>query len=161
MILRPGYITAEMLKEVLEGVDTDRALMEGDADMPPKAPGMKYRHYAPKGNLTIVEGQADQVVKYVNEQTKRWMKEGRRTGVIATDETAGNYQADSIKSVGEREDEEQIAGQIFRILREFDDEGIEVIYTEGFESRGLGCAIMNRLLKAAGHQVIDLGGIQK
>jgi len=156
VILRPGYITEEMLGEVLESVDTDKALMDINSEKPPKAPGMKYRHYAPRGNMAIVEGEAGRVIKYINEQIGRWKKEGKRTGVIATDETAGNYRADSIKSAGNRQDEAQIASQIFRILREFDDEGIEMIYAEGFESRGLGCAIMNRLLKAAGHQVIRL-----
>ncbi len=156
VILRPGYITEEALKEVLESVDTDAALMESGTDKPPKAPGMKYRHYAPKGNLTIVEGQPGQVIEYINEQIRKHKKAGRKTGVIATDETAGSYYADSIKNAGQRQDEAQIASCIFRILREFDDEGIEVIYAEGFDSQGLGCAIMNRLLKAAGHQVIRL-----
>ena len=76
--------------------------------------------------------------------------------MIATDETAGSYRASSIKSVGRRKDEVQIARRLFRILREFDDEGIEVIYSESFEGRGVGQAVMNRLLKAAGHQVIHL-----
>lgn len=156
VILRPGFITEEMLEEVLGNVDIDGALIDEGSEKPPKAPGMKYRHYAPKGDLTIVEGQAGQVVKYINEQMERRKKEGKKTGVIATDETAEAYRADSIKSAGERKDEAQVARQIFRILREFDDEGIEVIYAEGFENRGLGCAIMNRLLKAAGHQVIHL-----
>lgn len=156
VILRPGYITQEMLKEVLDNVDTDAAIMKGDTDKPPKAPGMKYRHYAPKGNLTIVEGQAFRVVEYINEQVKKWKEEGKKTGVIATDETAGSYHADIIKSAGGRQEEEQIARQMFRILREFDDEKVEIIYAEGFEKKGLGCAIMNRLLKAAGHQVIHL-----
>lgn len=157
VILRPGYITEEMLKEVLKDVKTDEAVAEkADSAKPPKAPGMKYRHYAPKGNLTVVEGKAGQVVEYINEQLKSRKAEGKKTGVIATDETVGSYKADSVKSAGERQNEEQIARRIFRILREFDDEGIEVIYTEGFENKGLGCAIMNRLLKAAGHQVVRL-----
>lgn len=156
VILRPGYITEEMLEEVLESVNTDEALTEEGSAKPPKAPGMKYRHYAPKGNLVIVEGPAGQVVEYINGKIAGWKKEGKRCGVIATDETAGYYGADSIKSVGKRQDEAQIASRIFRILREFDDEETEMIYTEGFENRGLGRAIMNRLLKAAGHQVVRL-----
>ncbi len=76
--------------------------------------------------------------------------------MIATDETKDRYLADSIKSVGKREDEEQIARQLFKILREFDDDKVQMIYAESFESRGVGVAIMNRLLKAAGHQVIYL-----
>ena len=74
--------------------------------------------------------------------------------MIATDETALHYQADSVKSVGKRKEKEQIAKGLFRILREFDDEDIQVIFAESFERQGVGAAIMNRLLKAAGHQVV-------
>lgn len=156
MILRPGYITEEMLEEAIGRVDIDRTILDGDSKQAPKAPGMKYRHYAPKGNLVLVEGGAAQVVSYINEQLAWHKARGAKTGVIATDETADSYSADSIKSVGKREDEEQIAKHLFRVLREFDDEEVQVIYAESFECRGVGEAIMNRLLKAAGHQVVHL-----
>lgn len=154
MILRPGYVTAEMLASVIGNVETDRAIMDEACDKAPKAPGMKYRHYAPKGGLTIVEGQAWQVEQYINERLKECKAGGKKTGVIATDETALHYQADSVKSVGKRKEKEQIAKGLFRILREFDDEDIQVIFAESFERQGVGAAIMNRLLKAAGHQVV-------
>lgn len=156
VILRPGYITEEMLRETLGQVETDQTIIDGNSGQAPKAPGMKYRHYAPKGSLLIVEGEEDRRVSYINEQLTLQKKQGRRTGVIATDETAGKYFADSVKSVGKRCNEEQIAKALFRILREFDDEEIQAIYAESFESRGVGYAVMNRLLKAAGHQVIKL-----
>ncbi|MDE7287341.1 MAG: threonylcarbamoyl-AMP synthase, partial [Lachnospiraceae bacterium] len=156
VILRPGYITEEMLKETIGRVDTDRTILDGNAKQAPKAPGMKYRHYAPKGNLVLVEGTQAQVVSYMNEQLRQYKLERIKTGVIATDETKDRYLADSIKSVGKRKDEEQIARQLFKILREFDDEEVQVIYAESFESHGVGEAIMNRLLKAAGHQVVYL-----
>lgn len=76
--------------------------------------------------------------------------------MIATDETAARYHGDDIKSVGSRRDEEVIARHLFRILREFDDDNVEVMFTESFETAGIGQAIMNRLLKAAGHQVIQV-----
>lgn len=155
-ILRPGYITEEMLREVTGSVDTDRTIIEGNSRQAPKAPGMKYRHYAPKGSLTIVEGACESVLSFINEQLKHQSTQGRKTGVIATDETAGRYHADLVKSVGKRDDEEVIAKRLFSILREFDEENVQVIYAESFESKGMGCAIMNRLLKAAGHQVIKL-----
>lgn len=156
MILRPGYITEEMLEEIVGGVDTDGTIIDGSSGQAPKAPGMKYRHYAPKGGLFLVEGPAEQVVSHINQQLIQWKAGNIRTGVIATDETAGCYLADSVKSVGKREDEEQIARRLFRILREFDDEDVQMICAESFESRGVGQAVMNRLLKAAGHQVIHL-----
>lgn len=156
VILRPGYITEEMLRQVIGDVEADQTIMEEHTSQAPKAPGMKYKHYAPRGNLIIVEGEAEAVSAYINERLSAFRKEGKRTGVIATDETVASYLADSVKSAGERGQEEQAAKCLFRILREFDDEKIEVIYAEGFRQKGVGQAVMNRLLKAAGHQVIRL-----
>lgn len=155
-ILRPGYVTQDMLTETLGLVDVDRTILDANSHQAPKAPGMKYRHYAPKGNLSIVEGEPERVVSYINERISDLQKEGRKTGVIATDETAARYHGDDIKSVGSRRDEEVIARHLFRILREFDDDNVEVMFTESFETAGIGQAIMNRLLKAAGHQVIQV-----
>lgn len=156
VILRPGYITEEMLGELIAGIETDKGILDMNSDIAPKAPGMKYRHYAPKGSLAIVEGEQEQVTAYINCRLEEHKAEGKRTGVIATNETAAGYWADSVKSVGKRGDESAIAKHLFRILREFDDEEIQIIYAEAFESTGVGCAIMNRLLKAAGHKVIAL-----
>lgn len=155
-ILRPGYVTQDMLTETLGLVDVDRTILDANSHQTPKAPGMKYRHYAPKGNLSIVEGEPERVVSYINERISALQKEGRKTGVIATDETAARYHGDDVKSVGSRRDEEVIARHLFRILREFDDDNVEVMFTESFETAGIGQAIMNRLLKAAGHQVIQV-----
>lgn len=155
-ILRPGYVTQDMLTETLGLVDVDRTILDANSHQAPKAPGMKYRHYAPKGNLSIVEGEPERVVSYINERISDLQKEGRKTGVIATDETAARYHGDDVKSVGSRRDEEVIARHLFRILREFDDDNVEVMFTESFETAGIGQAIMNRLLKAAGHQVIQV-----
>lgn len=155
-ILRPGYVTQDMLTETLGLVDMDRTILDANSRQAPKAPGMKYRHYAPKGNLSIVEGEPERVVSYINERISALQKEGRKTGVIATDETVARYHGDDIKSVGSRRDEKVIARHLFRILREFDDDNVEVMFTESFETAGIGQAIMNRLLKAAGHQVIQV-----
>lgn len=155
-ILRPGFITEAMLNEVVGTVDVDKTILSNDSGQAPKAPGMKYRHYAPKGELTIVMGDAKQVTSYVNEQTRLQQAAGYRVGVIGSAEVLTDYQADVVKNVGSREDEESIAKNLYRILREFDDEEVDVIFSEGFESVGMGQAIMNRLLKAAGHKVIHL-----
>ncbi len=158
-ILRPGYITEEMLEEVLGIVDRDVTMLQGDSGQAPKAPGMKYRHYAPIGELTIVSGGADAVVAYVNAQAVLAAGRGETVGVIATDETMNAYDTSAvkvIKSVGSRSDEESIAKHLYTILREFDDEKISQIYSEGFEAEGFGQAIMNRLLKAAGHKIVEV-----
>ncbi len=158
-ILRPGYITGEMLESVLGEVEEDATLFSVPEGQAPRAPGMKYRHYAPKGDLAIVQGTEEEVVKYINSQTDRYRLAGEKTGVIAAAETAERYRADVVKSVGGREDEEAIARSLYGILREFDEENVTKIYSESFgeaagDRKGLGQAIMNRLLKAAGHQVV-------
>lgn len=155
-ILRPGYITEDMLKETVGQVDIDRTILDSHSQKPPKAPGMKYRHYAPKGSLAIVEGEPEAVVNYINDRLSELKKQGIKTGVIATDETAGRYLSGDIKSAGKREDEEAVAKHLFRILREFDDDKVQVMYAESFSNTGIGQAIMNRLLKAAGHHVIKV-----
>lgn len=155
MILRPGYITQEMLTETLGSLEIDRTILSGDCKERPKAPGMKYRHYAPKGDLSIVTGSSSEVQSTINSLAKKGMTAGKKTGIIGTDETVSRYHADSIKSVGSRMNEDSIAHRLYGILREFDDEGIDLIYSESFDTGGMGQAIMNRLLKAAGHQVIQ------
>lgn len=153
-ILRPGYITKGMLSQVLSGVEEDVTLMRGDSGQAPKAPGMKYRHYAPKGDLAVVSGEDSHVTEYINRQVCKQKLQNKKTGVIGTDGNMAHYCADICKSVGSREDEAGIARELYRVLRELDDEGVEVIYAEAFDEAGIGQAIMNRLLKAAGYKVI-------
>lgn len=156
VILRPGYVTQQMLSEVVAGVTTDRAILEGTGVEKPRAPGMKYRHYAPCGELTVVEGNREETVEYINRMCRQASGQGRKTGVIAADETAGRYHADCVMNAGSRADEEAVAHNLFRILRAFDEQKTEVIYSEAFSAEGIGQAIMNRLLKAAGYHVIKL-----
>ncbi len=161
-ILRPGAITKEMIEEVIGSIQCDPTMFSCVPDLAPKAPGMKYKHYAPKGNLKIVRGSNNQVVDYICQNTLAQCEQGERVGIIATNETQDAYvhgcakETVAIKSVGNREDEESIARRLYQILREFDDEEITCIYSESFESGNLGQAIMNRLLKAAGHEVEDI-----
>ena len=155
-ILRPGYITQEKLSTVLGTVDTDTTILRADSGQAPKAPGMKYRHYAPRGELTIVEGTPGQVREYINRVAAADHTAGEKTGIIGTEEMLSGYIADVVKSVGSRKDEDSIARHLYTILREFDDEGVTKIYSEGFSTEGFGQAIMNRLLKAAGHKVVKL-----
>lgn len=156
-ILRPGYITKEMLEEVIGEVTIDKAILStGVKDgLKPKAPGMKYRHYAPKGDLTLYKGDETCVVKAINEAACEKMKKNKKVGIIATEETKDLYKADYIMCIGSRKDEESIAKHLYGILREFDHLQVEYIYGECFSKDNLGQAIMNRLLKAAGYRVID------
>lgn len=157
-ILRPGYITKEMLEEVVGTVDVDKTITAKsmDPNLKPKAPGMKYKHYAPKADLTIVEGAEQAVVEKINEYASQKIKEGYRVGVIATDETFSKYKASCVMTIGSRNNDEQIARGLYAILRDFDEQHVDFIYSEGFADSNLGQAIMNRLLKAAGYHVVEV-----
>ncbi len=152
VILRPGYISLAMVQAILGRAEMDRGLIADDSGIRPKAPGMKYRHYAPKAELKIIEGPIDRVISYINQRADG----SRRIGIICTEETREAYPHGDIKSIGSRKNELSIANHLFEVLREFDEDGVEAIYSESFEAPGLGQAIMNRLLKAAGHQRIDV-----
>lgn len=155
MILRPGFITQKMLEDALsEEVVWDKAIIDSNSKQPPKAPGMKYRHYAPKGEVLVVEGSKENVVDTINRLSKAAREKGYKTGIISTEENLSLYDADVIKNVGHRDCEEEAAHHLFRILREFDEENVEKIYSEAFAEDGIGAAVMNRLLKAAGQQII-------
>lgn len=154
MILRPGAVTREMLEEILGTVAEDGAMLGDDKGKAPKAPGMKYRHYAPKAELTVVEGDMDRVTEKINRLTAEKMKKGYKVGIIGTEETMGNYRHGIVKCVGTRQDEATVANHLYGILREFDGEDVEYIFSESFSGDGIGDAVMNRLLKAAGHHII-------
>ncbi|MCI8585648.1 MAG: threonylcarbamoyl-AMP synthase [Lachnospiraceae bacterium] len=152
VILRPGYITLSMIQEVIRETKVDRGLIQEDSFIRPKAPGMKYRHYAPRAQLTIVEGEAGPVIAYINEQARGTGK----VGIICTEETKDCYPLGDVKCIGSRQDERSIASHLFQVLREFDGDDVDRIYSESFDTPGLGQAIMNRLLKAAGHHKIHV-----
>ena len=156
VILRPGFVTEEELAGVLGQVEQDATLFSDNSGQAPKAPGMKYRHYAPKGELVIVRGLSGAVTDYINAGLAAGRKDNKKTAVIATDETIGSYKADVPRSVGKKADVNAAAKGLYRILREFDDEGVELIYSESFDGGGISQAVMNRLLKAAGHRVINV-----
>lgn len=158
IILRPGVITKENIEKMIGDVEYDPAIMQKEnvEGMVAKAPGMKYKHYAPKGKLTIIKGEIENVIRVINEQSIKKEKEGHLTGVIATEETKDSYLMGVVKSIGSRKEEETIAANLYKILREFDEIGTEYIYSESFEKGDLGQAIMNRLLKAAGYDILEV-----
>lgn len=154
MILRPGFITQEMLSAVLGDVGVDPGLASENSKQPPKAPGMRYRHYAPKADLTLVEGTMEEVISQINALTREAQAMGKSVGVLATEENKDRYVADHVIVIGQRQDEAEIARHLFDVLRQFDDLQVDLIYSESFVAAGVGQAIMNRLLKAAGHKRI-------
>lgn len=156
-LLRPGAVTMEMLEETVGHVEIDPAIQGPvSADVKPKAPGMKYRHYAPKAELTLVEGEAAAVVAKIGELVKKHEAAGEKVGVICTEETKSQYPEGVLRCIGSREHEETIAHNLFAVLREFDDLQVDVIFSESFSKNHLGQAIMNRLMKAAGYHVLKV-----
>lgn len=161
MILRPGAVTAEMLEKVIGEVSIDETLLGDESEKAPKAPGMKYRHYAPKAKLIIAEGDLREEIFAIRQLAYEAYREGRRIGIIATEETLPFYKYGVVKNIGTRENEKTIARNLYRVLREFDDEDVETIYSESFAVQGMGKAIMNRLEKAAGHLRISASAVVK
>ncbi len=161
MILRPGYITKEMLEEVVGAVAVDKVVVAksvselGTGDYQPKAPGMKYRHYAPKAEFMMYEGSRENVIAAIRKRQQEEQAQGKKTGIICTDESKNRYQGVHVVSIGSREQEETIAANLYSVLRDFDDTDVEVILGESFYGDGLGQAIMNRLIKAAGYKLIN------
>lgn len=158
VILRPGFITKSMLEEIVGKVTIDPALIEPDPNLRPKAPGMKYTHYAPKGELSIVEGKSTDniVVDKINQLVSEKLNEGYKVAVITTSENAGNYTCENVLITGNRTQGETIAAKLYQVLRQCDELDVDYIYSEAFNGGELGGAIMNRLLKAAGHRVIEV-----
>ena len=154
MLLRPGAITMEMLREAVGEVAIDPAITGPmNPAVHPKAPGMKYRHYAPKADLTLVEGETEKVIVRICALAAEKMAAGKKVGIICTDETKHRYPLGDVVSIGKRDSEESVAHNLYAVLREFDDSGAEFIYSEGFPEDHLGQAIMNRLNKAAGYHI--------
>ena len=162
-VLRPGAITMEMLREVLGEVTIDPAILGPmSPGVRPKAPGMKYKHYSPKADLTLVEPEGmamdqDQVMRMV--ETVRKLAEekcslGFRVGIICTDESASEYPRGLVRSIGARRSQASVAHNLYAVLREFDYLKVDFIFSESFTEDHLGQAIMNRLSKAAGYRIV-------
>lgn len=155
VILRPGGITYEQLKEVLGEVDIDPAVTTNTKqNTVPKSPGMKYTHYSPEAEVIIVEGELTEVVDRINHMIEDYKSTGYSVGVLATEQTKGLYKDANIISLGSRNHPESIASKLFWALRELDKKHVHVILAESIENTGIGLAVMNRLSKAAGYNII-------
>ena len=161
MILRPGAITEEMFEKVIGPVNVDQTLLSENSTQAPKAPGMKYRHYAPKAKLMIVEGDLREEILAIRQLAYEADRKGHPVGIIATSETLPFYNHGIVKNIGTRENEKSIARNLYGVLREFDEENVDTIYSESFAVQGMGTAIMNRMEKAAGHLRISASEVVK
>lgn len=150
IILRPGAITPQMFKEKLDIEVLVGGQKVGDKEVP-KAPGMKYRHYAPKGTLLIAQGTGEELI---NDIRQKIAAAERPLGLMLSAETLallGDIPTDIVvHNIGSLNNPTQFAGELFGDLRDFDEQGIKTIISESYAEEGLGLAVMNRLKKAAG-----------
>ena len=160
MVLRPGYITPKMLSDVLgEEVIIDPGIIAADDTKKPKAPGMKYTHYAPKGKLTIVEGSREDVAAKIRSLVAEKKAEGYKTAVLCDTDNVKLYDdgvCENVFDAGTKRNEITVSAGLYSLLRTCDDIGAQYMYSESFEEGDMGYAIMNRLIKAAGHRIIKV-----
>lgn len=155
MILRPGKITLEDLREIDENITIDSATIDSKSGEIPKSPGQKYRHYAPRAEAICFGGRLDKVVNEIKKNIEE--NKDKKIAVLATDETYDEYKNLDIEllvNLGSRDHLEEVASNLFDALRRCDEENIDIIFAEGFELRGMGLSIMNRLLKACSGKVV-------
>jgi len=150
-LLRPGGLPLEDLQEVLGEVEVDpavrRMMKEGET---PRAPGMKYRHYAPKAPVTVVKGEPEATALYIKRQLKV------KSGVICFDECARLFSGHVVETIGSANDQAAQARRIFAALRAFDQADVNEIWAQCPEDTGLGLAVTNRLNKAAGFHIVEI-----
>lgn len=150
-LLRPGGVTLEELEDALGEVAVDEAVRRLMAPgEQPKAPGMKYRHYAPQAPVTVVKGDPDETAGYIVARM------GDKSGVICFDEYAGYFKGHLVEAIGPAADQAQQARRIFDALRAFDRADVTDIWAQSPTDTGLGLAVTNRLNKAAGFHIIEL-----
>lgn len=154
VILRPGAVTKEMLEEIFDEVKIDPALT-GKNEVP-KAPGMKYRHYAPKAPMIVFEGEYTKVVSAMQNELKKYTAAGQKVGIIASSETLKDIGNNDCYDYGSRDDLYSIAANIYNALLYFDEKNSDIILAEGTPQDGIGLAIMNRLQKASGQNIIHV-----
>jgi L-threonylcarbamoyladenylate synthase len=156
MLLRPGGTPFETLKAVLPDLVL-HPFVQAEKELTlekTRSPGMRHRHYAPKAPVVLVEGNLQAVVAKIKALTEAYRVEGKKVGVLATDETQSNYQADVAKSLGSRSNLASVAKNLFRLLREIDAENVDVIIAESVPFEGLGLAVMNRLRNASAYHIV-------
>ena len=157
LVLRPGGITLEMLKEINPEIELDKELIINAFHLSrPKAPGMKYKHYAPNAHLKIIKGKNEKTIEIINEIVENYIEKGNDVAILTTNENLNKFNNGKVISLGSENDLKEIAKNLFEALRKCDDLGVQYILCQGFEENGVGLAIMNRLNKAAGYDILEV-----
>ncbi|MBS4030331.1 MAG: threonylcarbamoyl-AMP synthase [Clostridiales bacterium] len=155
LLLRPGGVTPEEIAFIL-GRECPQAYWQENMSEPPPSPGLKYGHYAPKAPLYLVRGQPGAVLDRVRELRDYFQTRGDKVGLLLSRESAGDIVSEYVEILGDRKDAGELAANLYAALRRFDQQNVDVIIAEGYGEEGMGLALMNRLIKAAGSRVIDV-----
>jgi L-threonylcarbamoyladenylate synthase len=157
VVLRPGGITLEMLREIRHDIEIDEAIMEKPREnLKPKAPGMKYRHYAPKAKVKIIKGNIEKTIEKIEKIVENYIDNEKEVVILTTKEIKNKFTKGKVISLGSEKNLEEIASNLFEALRTCDDLGADLILCQSFDEKGVGLAIMNRLNKAAGFDIIEV-----
>lgn len=154
VLLRPGGVTLEQICAEIGPVEVAPAVHGEEVGEAPRSPGMKYTHYAPKARVLLIDGPVLAMQEKIRDLAGEFEAEGKKVGIMCAAESRGVYQAQVVLEYGAREDLASIATDLFSTLRAFDRHGVDVILAEGVPAAGIGLAIMNRLRRAAGGQVV-------
>lgn len=148
IILRPGFYTLEYLKEIIPGIKMDTRLNTAI----PRSPGQKYKHYAPKAEFIVFIGKQEDVRKEILAEIDKAKKKKQKIGVMSFIEDA-SYDVDLELNIGSFKDITEMGHLLFKNLREFDRNNVDIIFGVGVIEEGYGTSIMNRLKKACGGNV--------
>ncbi len=151
VILRPGGITLESISKSFK-VRLHKSFIDSSADIVPEAPGMKYRHYAPKAKLMVLTGTQPKLESSIIQLTKELKSQGKRIGVLSP--FPADFHANL--TITTKNSKHEFATRLFDSLRKFDEKQIDIILVAGVNARGIGAAVMNRLEKAAVYKVIKV-----
>lgn len=157
-LLRPGSITIDMICPLIGDVTIDESILKQDVNLKPKAPGMRYSHYSPLAKVTIISGKLVDVVSKINTLVDLVDENNIKIGVLATEQTKDFYDNKKcfVQILGDRNNPQTMAKNLFETLRKFDYNNVQVVYVEAIDEDGLGLSIMNRLKKASGYDIINI-----
>lgn len=157
MVLRPGGVTVEMLREVIGQVEVHNNVMNPlQEEQKPLSPGMKYTHYAPKAPVILIRGDFPRLIEFMNQEAGRLEGEGKRVGILATNQTLMECNHGIKLSLGNREKPSEQAYNLFARLREFNHLDVDAILAEGIDEKDEGLAVMNRMARSAGFNIVDV-----
>ena len=155
LILRPGAVTLEMIRACIGDAECTEAFSPQDEEAP-MSPGMKYRHYAPRAAVTVVEGNDNTVAESIKYLYDKDIKKGDRPLVMASRENRIHYGRRDIVVTGSVYHPQEAAKSLYGLLRDADDNGYTSIYFEAIPKTGIGFAVMNRIYKAAAYNIVKV-----